>query len=278
MGDRLSGSADLFRAARRPPATSINFVTSHDGFTLADLVSYQTKHNYANGENNRDGSDFILSNNFGVEGPTRDADINAVRSRERKNLLATLLVSLGVPMVTAGDEMGRTQRGNNNAYAQDNRVSWLDWDLDDERRSLLDFVTRLTRLRKELGPLRRARHATGIRHDGAVGPDLAWFRPDGVEMRWTDWIHPEQPVFSYRLLGRTERDLKHARQELQGCCVVFNSGEAEIPCVLPTTPDGEWRWDCALSSAPLDEWRDIAPARSVTIFVLRSGRRQRQAT
>lgn len=276
IGDRLSGSADLFRAVGRQPTASINFVTAHDGFTLADLVSYQSKHNDANGEDNRDGSNHELSNNFGIEGPTDNARVNAARLRERKNLLATLLASIGVPMLTAGDEIGRTQRGNNNAYAQDNRVSWLDWDLDDDQRSMLDFVTNLTRLRHELGPLRRARHVTGVHHDGAAGPDLAWFRADGVEMRWFDWIHPAEPAFSFRLLGESEADLKRAGSELQGCCVVFNSGEMEIDCTLPPLPEGGWCWKCALSSATLTKWRGAAPERSVTIFVLRSDRGEGQ--
>ena len=138
VGYRLSGSADLFQGEKRQPQASINFVTAHDGFTLHDLVTYGSKHNEANGEGNRDGADDNQSWNHGVEGETDDEAIRALRERQMRNLLATLLLSQGVPMLLGGDELGRTQRGNNNAYCQDNEISWLDWDLDDGRKELLD--------------------------------------------------------------------------------------------------------------------------------------------
>src|SRR5213078_1012393 len=137
---RLAGSSDLYQADGREPFASINFITAHDGFTLADLVSYNDKHNEANGEDNRDGSNDNNSNNWGVEGPTEDETIAAYRERVHRSLLATLIFSQGVPMLLGGDELGRTQQGNNNAYCQDNELSWYDWDLSDERRALLEFT------------------------------------------------------------------------------------------------------------------------------------------
>ena len=174
MGYRLTGSADLYEAAGRSPTRAINFVTAHDGFTLHDLVSYDQKHNEANGEENRDGADDNHSWNCGVEGETDDPTIVALRDRQVRNLLATLLVSQGVPMLPAGDELGRTQRGNNNAYCQDNELSWLDWNLDDRRRALLGFTRRLVRLRLAQPVLQRRRFFRGAAHLGlgAQGPGL----------------------------------------------------------------------------------------------------------
>ena len=139
LATRISGSSDLYEQSGRRPYASINFITAHDGFTLADLVSYNQKHNEANGESNRDGENHNLSWNFGVEGPTDDRRILELRERERRNLMATLLLSIGVPMVSGGDELGRTQLGNNNAYSQDNAVSWTSWDLTPERKDFLEF-------------------------------------------------------------------------------------------------------------------------------------------
>jgi len=161
LATRLAGSRDVFQARDLTPDASINYVASHDGFTLTDLVSYNGKHNEANGEDNRDGSEDNRSWNCGVEGPTTDPDVLALRARQRRNLLATLLFSQGVPMILGGDEIGRTQQGNNNAYCQDNEISWYDWDLDQERRDLLAFTTLVIGLRKAHPVFRRRTFLTG---------------------------------------------------------------------------------------------------------------------
>src|SRR6476646_5499601 len=147
MATRLAGSNDLYANGGRQPYASINFITAHDGFTLNDLVSYNEKHNEANLEENRDGENNNLSSNCGAEGPTDDSNVNSVRERQKRNFLATLLLSQGVPMISHGDELGRTQRGNNNAYCQDNELTWIDWELTDDEKSLLEFTSRLVHLR-----------------------------------------------------------------------------------------------------------------------------------
>ncbi len=177
LATRLSGSSDVFAASRRPPSRSINFVTAHDGFTLADLVSYEVKHNEANGEANRDGGDDNHSWNHGVEGPTDDAAIVAARQRDVRSLFATLLAARGTPMLSMGDELGRTQRGNNNAYAQDNPLAWIDWDRVDD--ALIDFVAALCALRHAHPALRADRFLTGAPVDASGIPDVEWRLPDG---------------------------------------------------------------------------------------------------
>ena len=189
---RLSGSSDLYQNDGRRPYASINFITAHDGFTLADLVAYEQKHNEANGEENRDGSDDNLSLNFGAEGPTDDPEIRELRARQQRTMLATLLLSQGVPMITAGDELGRTQQGNNNAYAQDNELSWLDWNLDEENEQLLAFTRRLIELRHEHPSLRRPKFFQDRQIRGQEIRDLLWYSTEGTEMsdeQWNnDWV------------------------------------------------------------------------------------------
>jgi glycogen operon protein len=203
LGYRLTGSADIFQPRGRRPHASINFVTCHDGFTLHDLATYGHKHNEANKEGNRDGSDENFSWNHGIEGETADARVNVLRERYVRNLLTTLLVSRGVPMLTAGDELGRTQRGNNNAYCQDNEISWVDWNLDDRRRALLDFTRRLVHLRRREGVLREDRFFRGEKIWDSRLKDLAFFRPDGTEMPAKDWKVPFVRSFAYLLGGET---------------------------------------------------------------------------
>jgi len=185
LAARLTGSSDLYERTGRRPWASINFVTCHDGFTLRDLVSYNEKHNEANGEDNRDGEDHNRSWNCGVEGPTDDPEVLALRRRQSRNLLATLLLSQGVPMLLAGDEIGRSQLGNNNAYCQDNEISWLDWENADE--GLLDFTRRLHTLRRDHPVLRRRRWFQGRPLRGEGVSDIAWFSPEGKEMSDADW-------------------------------------------------------------------------------------------
>ncbi|MEU6850953.1 glycogen debranching protein GlgX [Actinacidiphila alni] len=189
FGSRLTGSSDLYEGSRRRPRASVNFVTAHDGFTLRDLVSYNDKHNDANGEGGQDGESHNRSWNCGAEGETEDKEILALRARQQRNLLTTLFVSQGVPMLAHGDEMGRTQHGNNNVYCQDNETSWVDWELDEERRNLLAFTRRVIALRAEHPVLRRRRFFRGADTGGA--PDLVWFRPDGGEMAHENWLRED---------------------------------------------------------------------------------------
>ncbi len=189
LATRLAGSADIF-PAHRGPLASVNFVTAHDGFTIADLAAYDHKHNEANGEGNRDGTTDNRSWNHGVEGPTDDEGIRAARRRTARNLLGTLLLATGVPMIIAGDEVGRTQGGNNNAYCLDDETSWLDWDLDADRLALRETVAHLVRLRRGHPVLRQNRFFAGrpVHSDGTK--DLAWFGPDGTEMDHERWHQP----------------------------------------------------------------------------------------
>jgi isoamylase len=184
---RLTGSSDLYESDSRHPSASINFVTAHDGFTLADLVAYNGKHNEANGEDNRDGESHNRSWNCGAEGPTTDPDVLALRHRQQRNFLTTLLLSQGVPMLLAGDELGRSQGGNNNAYCQDNEISWLDWSDPGRDDELLAFTRTLSRLRHDHPVFRRRRWFRGRSIRGAAEREIAWFRPDGSEMADEDW-------------------------------------------------------------------------------------------
>jgi isoamylase len=187
LGYRLTGSSDLYQDDGRSPQASINFVTAHDGFTLSDLVSYNQKHNEANGEENRDGHGHNISHNFGVEGPTDDAQIRGARQQQMRNFLATLLLSQGTPMICGGDERGRTQRGNNNAYAQDNEISWFDWRETDLTRSLYDFTCRLVELRHKHPALHRKKFFQGRAIRGTDVRDVVWLQPDGKEMTDVEW-------------------------------------------------------------------------------------------
>jgi glycogen operon protein len=213
LGYRLTGSSDLYQRDGRRPSASINFVTAHDGFTLNDLVSFNEKHNEANGEENRDGANDNESWNHGVEGPTNDPAIREERERQKRNFMATLLLSHGVPMICGGDEIGRTQRGNNNAYCQDNEISWYEWNLDAAALDMLDFTRRLINLRKEHPNLRRQKFFQGRRiepHlsmasevDGRHVQDLTWVRPDGEEMTEEEWGLGWVRCLGLKLSGRT---------------------------------------------------------------------------
>jgi len=198
---RLTGSSDLYAHEGRRPYASINFVTAHDGFTLNDLVSYNSRHNEANGEENRDGPGDDLSWNCGVEGPTDDPEVVKLRERRKRNFLATLFVSQGVPMLLAGDEAGRTQHGNNNAYCQDNEISWVDWGLDQRRKDLLEFTKSVISLFKRHPVLRRRHFFQGRKIRGSEVKDLTWFRPDGKEMTEQDWDNPATRCIGLRMAG-----------------------------------------------------------------------------
>ncbi|HVZ37537.1 MAG TPA: glycogen debranching protein GlgX, partial [Polyangiaceae bacterium] len=225
VGYRLSASTDLYAGAGRQPQASINFITAHDGFTLHDLVTYGAKHNEANGERNQDGSDDNQSWNHGAEGETEDAEIIAVRERQKLNMLATLLLSQGVPMLLGGDEMGRTQRGNNNAYCQDNEISWFDWKLDDRRQALLEHTRRLIALRRKHPVLRHTRFLTGDFIWHSELKDLAWLRPDGEEMSPEDWQKPWIASLGFLLGGDAIGMLDERGQRVvgDGALVLLNA-------------------------------------------------------
>ena len=201
LARRFTGSSDLYQSDGRRPSASINFVTAHDGFTLNDLVSYNEKHNEANLEDNRDGTDDNRSWNCGVEGPTDDPGVNELRERQLRNFLTTLFLSQGVPMLLGGDELGRTQRGNNNAYCQDNEISWFDWQLGDRARGLLDWTRRLIALRAAHPVFRRAEFLTGESPLGSGLPDSWWFRTDGRKMTRRDWTDGGLPTVGLFLNG-----------------------------------------------------------------------------
>lgn len=235
IGYRLTGSSDLYAGNGRRPSASVNFITAHDGFTLNDLVSYNAKHNEANGEGNRDGNDDERSWNCGVEGPTDDPAVQALRARQRRNLLATLLLSQGTPMIVAGDEFGRTQLGNNNAYCQDNHVSWLDWEWTAEQRSLLDFTRRLTRIRREHPALHRSKFFEGRPLHGSDLQDLRWFRHDGQGMTSDDWLNPHSQSLAMFLAGRGIDDVDEAGRPLvdDNLLVFLNASDIDLPFTLP---------------------------------------------
>lgn len=249
LGYRLTGSSDLYASNGRSPCASINYVTCHDGFTLHDLVSYNDKHNEANGEGNRDGTDHNDSWNHGVEGPTEDPDIVELRERQKRNFLATLMVSQGVPMICGGDEIGRTQRGNNNAYCQDNEVSWYDWNLDERRKALLEFTRSLVALRRAQPVLRRRRFFSGgYVHDSKL-KDIEWFRPDGKVMTPQDWSLPFVRALGMLLAGDAIPTLDEFGRRIVGdtLLVLMNAHHEPVEFVIPAMEWGE-RWEVLIDT------------------------------
>ena len=235
LGYRLTGSSDLYDWGGRRPSASVNFVTAHDGFTLADLVSYNEKHNEANGEDNNDGANDNRSFNFGVEGPTDDPSINEQRRKQQRNFLATLLFSAGVPMLLGGDEFGRTQGGMNNAYAQDSEISWFDWNLLHENHDLYEFVRRLIKIRRDQPVLRRRRWFQGRPLHGESVSDIAWFRPDGEPMTEEDWFQGYARAVSVFLSGDqiTEPDDRGDRITGDTVLLLLNAHDGPLDFVLP---------------------------------------------
>ncbi|SEK35560.1 glycogen operon protein [Stigmatella aurantiaca] len=242
IGYRLTGSSDLFSLSGRKPTASVNFVTAHDGFTLHDLVTYGEKHNEANLEGNRDGANDNHSWNCGVEGETSDAVVNALREQQKRNFLAMLFISQGVPMLVAGDEMGRTQQGNNNAYCQDNALSWVNWTLSPRQQEMLEFTERMSRLRREQPVLSKRRFFRGAHIWDSELKDLAWFRPDGNEMRKEDWEKPYVRSLSFLLGGDAIATLDDQGHRVVGdtLLVLSNAHHEPVTFLLPAI---EWGAD-----------------------------------
>ena len=249
MATRLAGSSDLYEHSGRRPYASINFVTCHDGFTLQDLVSYNEKHNEANLEGNRDGENNNLSWNCGVEGPTDDPAIVALRERQKRNFIATLMLSQGVPMISGGDELSRTQRGNNNAYCQDNEISWYDWQLDERRRDFLEFVRYVVKLRREHPVLRRRRFFQGRPIRGSGIKDISWFEPSGKEMDDAAWNNPAARCLGFRLEGSAIDEVDEEGNPVvdDTLFVMLNANPESVVFHLPPHEPGA-RWERVLDT------------------------------
>lgn len=249
LGFRLTGSSDLYAHNGRRPYASINFVTCHDGFTLYDLVSYERKHNEANGEENRDGTDANWSENFGVEGDTEDEGILRARFQQMRNFIATLFLSQGVPMLLHGDETARTQRGNNNAYCQDNEISWMPWQWNERQRAVLDWTRRVVALRKRNPVLRRRGFLQGRPAQNGE-KDVAWLREDGHELCDADWSDPERRVLGLWLSGAAADLVDREGRPITGdtLVILFNASRKAVAFHLPPAPEGRL-WSLVLDSA-----------------------------
>jgi isoamylase len=258
---RLTGSSDLYQFDGRKPYASINFVTAHDGFTLCDLVSYDSKHNEANKDDNKDGSDHNDSWNMGAEGPTDDPAIQSLRERQMRNFLATLMLSQGVPMLAGGDEFSRSQRGNNNTYCQDNELSWYDWKLDDRRRRLLEFVRKLIHLRLSHPNLHRRKFFQDreIRKKGdgtlvRVIKDIAWFNPDGNEVSDEAWGAEWTRAIALLLNGQTLQISDDEGRWIidDSFLLVVNAAHEGVKFTLPTSPSGR-SWNQVIDTENIDD-------------------------
>jgi glycogen operon protein len=268
IGYRLTGSSDLFQLSGRGPTASINFITAHDGFTLHDLVTYETKRNQANGEENRDGSDGNNAWNCGEEGETTDPAIQALRARMVRNFLATLFLSQGVPMLLAGDEMGHTQGGNNNAYCQDNETSWIDWNLDEERQRLLSFTRSLIHGRLSQPVLMRKDFFQGHAIFDAKLKDVAWFRPDGTEMQKEDWQKPVLRSIGFLLGGDAIGEVDERGRKVMGdtLLILLNAGAEPVPFILPAVEWGrDWEWWLDTSDGHAAGRRDYPAGETVSV-------------
>ena len=259
---RLAGSSDIFAASGRGPSSSVNFIAAHDGFPLADLTAYAVKHNEANGESNRDGTNDNLSWNCGAEGPASDPDILAERQRDIRAMLATLLLSRGTPMLTAGDEFGHTQQGNNNAYAQDNAITWLDWVKADE--ALIGFVGKLVQLRRRHPGLGADRFLDGRANSDGAPPDALWLKRDGTPMQDLDWRQAAANVLGLALFEPDGTDAQVVR-----LCLWFNRTREVVAATLPASrPGTAWRFVFASSGAGAEtgEGQIALPARAVVVW------------
>ena len=240
LAPRLLASPQEFDHQGRKPWASVNFVTAHDGFTLADVVAYDEKHNEANGEDNKDGTSDNRSMNYGAEGPTDDAEINRIRARQVRNMLATLLLSQGSPMIVAGDEFGRTQKGNNNAYCQDNEISWVHWDIGAEGQSLIRFVGRIAGLRQRFPILRRGRFLTDAYNKDLDIKELTWVNAGGGEMEPGDWEGAQ--CFGLMLDGRAQPTGIRKRGEDATILMIFNAWRDVVEFTLPSQAAAHQHW------------------------------------
>jgi glycogen operon protein len=288
LGYRLTGSSDLYQRDGRHPTASINFVTAHDGFTLHDLVRYENKHNQANGEDNRDGANDNHSSNYGVEGPSNDPALEEMRDRQVRNLMLTLLVSQGVPMICGGDEIGRTQKGNNNAYAQDNEISWFDWNFDPRKHAILEFTRRLVELRRAHPNLHRRKFFQDRRIDPGVSerqvnghsePDVRWLRPDGGEMTEQEWHAGWVRCIGLELNGRTLDDVNGVGEPIRDdtFLILLNPHTEPIRFFMPPRPGTAWELvlDSALAEStdgkivPAGEPFDLIPRSTALLREMR---------
>lgn len=249
LGYRLSGSSDLFKMSGRRPTASINYVATHDGFTLHDAVTYEQKQNEANGENNQDGGNDNFTWNCGVEGETQDEAIVQLRERQKRNFLAMLMASLGTPMLMAGDELGRTQKGNNNAYCHDNELTWLDWNLTSTQKELMEFTRYLIQLRNQEPVLQRRNFFLGKNIEDSRFKDLVWFRADGKEMAHEDWIIPSRRTLAYLLGGDalTSRDPQGNRIVGDTLLVLINGYDSDVTFTLPPLEWGK-SWEISVDT------------------------------
>jgi glycogen operon protein len=283
---RITGSSDLFNRRGRKPWASVNFITAHDGFTLNDLVSYNDRHNEANGEDNRDGHSDNRSWNHGVEGPTDDPQIVEMRARQKRNLLATLLLSQGTPMLLAGDEFGRSQQGNNNAYCQDNEISWVDWEHDERAQALTRFVRRLAHLRDLYPVLRQSRFLTGAWNEQLEIKDCTWLTPANEEMAEAHWAEPAAKCLGLLLDGRAQIRGIGKRGSEATLLLITNAHHDVVVFTLPTVPGGRV-WLRLLDTNLPDQDEDMEDAlpfkfehpyevtgRSLLLFLLRPSKGQ----
>ena len=282
---RLTGSSDLYEHSGRKPYASVNFITAHDGFTLHDLVSYNDKHNEANGDDNRDGTNNNNSWNCGAEGETDDTEINTLRARQKRNLLATLFFSQGVPMLLAGDELGRTQKGSNNAYCQDNEISWVNWKLSAADREFYAFVQRIIALRREHPVFRRKNFFQGRSIRSSQTKDIHWFKPDGNEMSDEEWAHDFARCLGVFLSGDAMEECDGRGRPVRdnNFLLLFNSHHESLPFILPAS-DQALKWQClldthfaeGLEADGLFNGGDSYPlqGRSLTLLVQRKERRE----
>lgn len=238
FANRMTASGNLFNQRGRRPYASVNFITAHDGFTLHDLVSYNDKHNEDNDENNQDGSNDNRSWNCGVEGPTDDPEINALRLRQMRNFFSTLLLAQGTPMVVAGDEFARTQHGNNNAYCQDSEIGWVNWDLDEDGKALLAFVKRLIKLRQSYPILRRSRFLVGDYNEALGVKDVTWLSPSGEEMSIEQWEDPNGRCLGMLMDGRAQETGIRRRGSEATLLLLVNSHHDGVNFTLPEVPEG----------------------------------------
>jgi glycogen operon protein len=258
LAGRITGSGDLFNKRGRKPWATVNFVTAHDGFTLNDLVSYDDKHNEANGEENRDGHSDNHSWNHGAEGPTDDPAIRTLRERQKRNMLATLLLSQGTPMLLAGDEFGRSQGGNNNAYAQDNEINWIDWEgIDEDGRALIEFTRKLIAIRQSFPVLRRNRFFTGVLNEELGVKDVTWLTPAATEMAPENWDDANAKCMGIVLDGRAQASGIRRPASDATMLLVVNSHHDVVRFKLPEIAGGA-RWELLIDTNQPGQ-DDVAP-------------------